>query len=164
MPTLTKSTLLAFLFISIKTAFGSEVSPRFIFDAAPEPGIPAEAIRAQRSATSEHVPVSKVVHENIDSVKVRYFSPQVFRDPAQLEGYLRRLLALHNGYTTRIIHWAEALGTPSIEATLRISDSIGRIRLARLLVWPGRAAYQDSEGIWSFTSWAPEEERHLLER
>lgn len=164
MPPLTKATLIALLFISINTAFASEVSPRIVFDAAPDPGVPAEAIRAQRSASSERAPVSKVVHENTDSVNVRYFSPQVFHDPAHLERYLRRLLALRNGFTTRIIHWAEGLGIPSIEATVRISDSIGRIGRGRLLVWPGRAAYQDSQGIWWFTSWAPEVEHHLLER
>ena len=161
MPPLTNATLIALFFISIKTAFASEASPRFIFDAVPEPGLPAEAIRAQKSASSERTPVSKVVHETTDFVKVRYFSPQAFRDTAQVERYLRRLLALRSGFTTPIIHWAEGLGTPSIEATLWISDSNGR---GRLLVWPGRAAYQDSQGVWWFTSWTPEEEHHLLER
>lgn len=129
MPPLTKATLIALFFISIKTA--SEASPRFIFDAVPEPGLHAEAIRAQKSASSERTPVSKVVHE---TTKVRYFSPQVFRDTAQVERYLRR--------------------------TLWISDFNGR---GRLLVWPGRAAYQVLSALIALKM-PPKEKRGAIQR
>jgi hypothetical protein len=117
--------------------------------------------KAGKRCSRGELSIREAVHDDIHWIKVRYFDPKSFREQSDVERYLRRLLDLRAIYTTRQIHWAEMLGTPSIEATFGKRDLP---KQCRLLIWPGRAAYQDMAGAWWFTSWHTEAQNRLLER
>lgn len=122
-----------------------------IIDPAPDSGLPAEAraFRSKRpdSATRE----SLVLHDDSDIVRVRYFSLTAFKSKALVRAHHERLFSLKTGSTTSFPHWAEVLGVPEIEA-FTYKSMMPQVSRGHLLVWPGRAVYQDREGNWWFTS------------
>jgi hypothetical protein len=146
----------------------SSGSIRFFHDPKPEPGIPREARDAGtvpadqnelkenrsnitfRTASDDknYGPLRNVIHGPLMSIRIRYFDRESF-DRARAESFLKKVLESEKGDTYTHIFWAEGLGVPAIEAYLQSEDLAYP---GYLLVWSGRAVYQDPKGKWWFTA------------
>ena len=144
---------------------------QFVFDPKPDPGVPMEALHAgtipdPQSKTGksdvefrivqdekDYGPLRQVMKDPILWVKIRYYDPSLFKTEGDARKYLTALLDSNKGSTHPHIFWAEGLGVPTLETTVRHT----RGRPGKLLVWPYRAVYQDGNGKWWFTAWIPDQ-------
>ena len=159
---------LALCFFSV-----SRAQIQFVFDPKPDAGIPIEALHAGTVPDSQskagksggnvefrivqddkdYGPLRQVMNDEIHWVKVRYYDPSLFKTEGDAQEYLTALLHSSKGSTHPHIFWAEGLGVPVLETTIRHA----RGRPGKLLVWPYRAVYQDGNGKWWFTAWMPDQ-------
>ena len=148
---------------SVPRAAGDEI--RVIYDPRPEADIPREARGAGTTPDpdgksrpgsnitfgivtdlKDYGPLRNVMPGDIHAVTVRHYDG-AFRDIQEVQRYLTSVLRSERGSTTTHCPWAEALGVPSVEATIQFASG----QKGRLLVWrQGRLVYQDPGLKWWF--------------
>jgi hypothetical protein len=141
-----------FLLAAVVAASASAQIPgKISFDPAPDAGIPASAMQSSKKhAHSKDQPV-KVLHDEVGVVKIRYYSPTAFSNESQAKAYLAGVFMAGRGSTASHLNWLEKTGIPELEAfTFRSAWDVSRH--GYLLLWPGRAVYQDFDGNWWFST------------
>jgi hypothetical protein len=101
----------------------------------------------------DHGALSALAAPRIAAVTVTWTDPALLTTNRETEAFLQRLLTVAQGSTYTHVPWAQALGLPSVVATIEHTDG----RRGSWHVWYGwpsvYCVYRDGDGAWWFGHW-----------